>query len=193
MWLECLKVPLDWRDQSPPRLTRQILCDYDWRDKYYVTRVPCPTRLEYMALYSCRYKGIRLIKTWRRPSSLKQGKETCTFLMNLHGVGRSARPTSRWAPMVHHAFSWPRARHRKDTANDDLVQTCLYWQTLATRQLSLAVRTSWNGRQQKCRYRTSSELEDSVLEINHVTNVTTVLSETTASDRVSRCIGPIVW
>ena len=37
----------------------------------------------------------------------------------------------------------------------------------------------------KCRYRTSSELENSVLEINHVTNVTTVLSGTTASDRVS--------
>ena len=32
---------------------------------------------------------------------------------------------------------------------------------------------------------TSSELENSVLEINHVTNVTTVLSETTAWDRVS--------
>jgi len=33
-----------------------------------------------------------------------------------------------------------------------------------------------------------SELENSVLEINHVTNVTTVLqvNETTASDRVSR-------
>ena len=42
------------------------------------------------------------------------------------------------------------------------------------------------GRQQKCRYRTSSELENYVLEINYVTNVTTVLGETTASDRVSR-------
>ena len=29
-------------------------------------------------------------------------------------------------------------------------------------------------------------LENSVLEINHVTNVTTVLNETTSSDRVSR-------
>ena len=29
-------------------------------------------------------------------------------------------------------------------------------------------------------------MTNSVLEINHVTNVTTVLSETTASDRVSR-------
>ena len=42
------------------------------------------------------------------------------------------------------------------------------------------------GRQQKCRYRTSSKLENSVLEINHVTNVITVLDETAASDRVSR-------
>ena len=44
----------------------------------------------------------------------------------------------------------------------------------------------YKGRQEKCRYRTSSELEKSVLEINHVTNVTKVLNETTASDRVSR-------
>jgi len=33
---------------------------------------------------------------------------------------------------------------------------------------------------------TSPELENSLLEINHVTNVTTVLNETIASDRVSR-------
>ena len=48
--------------------------------------------------------------------------------------------------------------------------------------------TSSKGRQEKCCYRTSSELENSVLEINHVTNVTKVLNETTASDRVSRCL-----
>ena len=42
------------------------------------------------------------------------------------------------------------------------------------------------GVNKKCRYRTNSYLENTVLEINHVTNVTTVLSETTASDRVSR-------
>ena len=31
----------------------------------------------------------------RWPSSLERGKETCTFPMNLHEVGRSARPMSR--------------------------------------------------------------------------------------------------
>jgi len=36
---------------------------------------------------------------------------------------------------------------------------------------------SSKGRQQNCRYRTSSELENSILEINCVTNVTTVLGE----------------
>ena len=36
------------------------------------------------------------------------------------------------------------------------------------------------------RYRTSSELENSVLEINHVTNVTTVLNESAASGWGSR-------
>jgi len=40
--------------------------------------------------------------------------------------------------------------------------------------------------------KTSSELENSVLEINHVTNVTKVLNETTASDRVSRWVHRIV-
>jgi len=55
-----------------------------------------------------------------------------------------------------------------------------------TRQPSLAVPTSSKGRQEKRRHRTSSKLENSVLEINHVTNVNTVLGETTASDRVSR-------
>jgi len=40
----------------------------------------------------------------------------------------------------------------------------------------------------KSRYRTnrSSDMENTVLGIHHVTNVTTVLSETTVSDRVSR-------
>jgi len=38
----------------------------------------------------------------------------------------------------------------------------------------------------KCRYRISSELENTVQEINHVTNVTKVLNKTTASNRVSR-------
>ena len=42
----------------------------------------------------------------------------------------------------------------------------------------------------KCRYGTSFELANSVLEINHVTNVTKVLNETTASDRVSRSKTP---
>jgi len=40
--------------------------------------------------------------------------------------------------------------------------------------------------QQKYRYRTSSQLENSALEINNVTNVTTVLSEKRALDKVSR-------
>jgi len=57
-----------------------------------------------------------------------------------------------------------------------------------SRHLSLAVPTSKKDVHKKCRYRASSELENSVLEINHVTDVTTVqvLDETAASDRVSR-------
>ena len=54
------------------------------------------------------------------------------------------------------------------------------WQT--TRRLSITVK----GRQHKCRYKTSSELENSVLEIDHVTNVTTVLNETAESGWGSR-------
>jgi len=44
----------------------------------------------------------RLIK--RRPSSLNRGKDTCTFPMNLHGVGRSTRPTSNCAPKAHYSI-----------------------------------------------------------------------------------------
>ena len=40
----------------------------------------------------------------------------------------------------------------------------------------------------KIRYTASSELETSVLEIKHVTNVTKVLNETNASDRVSQLV-----
>ena len=55
-----------------------------------------------------------------------------------------------------------------------------------TQQPSVAVQPLKKDVKKKCRYRTSSELENSVLEINHVTNVIEVLNETTASDRVSR-------
>ena len=58
-----------------------------------------------------------------------------------------------------------------------------------TRQRSLAVQPL--KKDVKCRYRTSSELENSVLEINQVTNVTTVLNETTTSDRVSRLVAKV--
>jgi len=37
----------------------------------------------------------------RRPSSLNQGKGICTFPTNLHMVGCSTRPTSRWASKAH--------------------------------------------------------------------------------------------
>ena len=66
-----------------------------------------------------------------------------------------------------------------------MVQTCLYWANNATTFCRRP--TSQKGRQEN-RYRTSSELENSVLETNHVTNVTKVLNETTASDRVSRSL-----
>jgi len=46
------------------------------------------------------YQRICLITGW--PCSLKKGKETCTVPMNLHGFGKFARPTSRWAPKAHH-------------------------------------------------------------------------------------------
>ena len=55
-----------------------------------------------------------------------------------------------------------------------------------TRQPSVSVQPLKTDFKKKCRYRTSSKLENSVLKINHVTNATKVLNETTASDRVSR-------
>ena len=75
------------------------------------------------------------------------------------------------------------ARKSKDTANDRLVQTCLYQANNATTFFRHS--TSYEVCQEKYRYKTGSKLENSVLEINHVTNVATVLNETTTSDRVS--------
>ena len=67
-----------------------------------------------------------------------------------------------------------------------------------TQLLSIAVQTSKKDVNKSVFYRTSSELENSVLEINHVTNVTTVLNETAVSgwgscwghhsDSVLRCL-----
>ena len=37
----------------------------------------------------------------RRPSSPRNREGNVRFPTNLHGVGRSARPTSRWAPKAH--------------------------------------------------------------------------------------------
>ena len=60
-----------------------------------------------------------------------------------------------------------------------------------SRPLSLAIPTTKKDVHKICRYRANFELENSVLEINHVTNVTTVLDETAASDRVSRSIDQV--
>ena len=105
----------------------------------------------------------------------------CTVSMNLHGVGRSARPTSRWAPKAHRMMGKTQWRHCKRSCGTNVLVF-----DKQSRHLSLAVPTSKKDVHKTCRYRTSSELENSVLEINHVTNVTTVLDETAASDRVSR-------
>jgi hypothetical protein len=45
--------------------------------------------------------GMSEIPYQRWPSSLNRGLEMCTFPTNLHGVGCSARPTSRWASKAH--------------------------------------------------------------------------------------------
>ena len=65
---------------------------------------------------------------------------------------------------------------------------------IGTNMLVLAINATTFSRSPNLLKRTSTKMsllsefriEKSVLEINHVTNVTTVLSETTASDRVSR-------
>jgi len=61
----------------------------------------------------------------RRPSFLEQGEQTCRFPTNLHGVDCSARPTTRWALFQQRRTAWW-TRHSKDTANNHLLQTCLY-------------------------------------------------------------------
>jgi len=67
---------------------------------------------------------------WNKGSKRVQFQWICTGLVNSRGqrLGEHQRRTTGWA------------RHSKDTANDHLVQTCLYSQSM--RQLSLAVWTS---------------------------------------------------
>ena len=84
----------------------------------------------------------------------------------------------------------------QDTVNT--LRTIIWYKRLCigqtTRQPSAAVQPFKKDVKKNsittCRYRTSSEIENSVLEINHVTNVTKVLNKTTASDRVSRSPPP---
>jgi len=101
--------------------------------------------------------------------------------MNLHGVCNSARPTSRWTPKAHCMMGKTQWRHCERSFGTNVLVF-----DKQSQYLSLAVPTSKKDVHKKCRYRTSSELENSIQEINHVTNVTTVLDETAASDRVSR-------
>ena len=47
----------------------------------------------------------------RRPSSPRKREENVRFPTNLHGVRRSARPTSRWAPKAHRMMGRTQWRH----------------------------------------------------------------------------------
>jgi|AntRauMFilla1563_2_1112583.scaffolds.fasta_scaffold28299_1 hypothetical protein len=127
----------------------------------------------------CYLKRFRLIKDGHLPWN--EGRKRRTVSMNLHGVCRFARPTSRWAPQAHRMMGKTQWRHCERSFGSNVLVL-----GKQSRPLSLAVPTSLKDVNKTCRYRTSSELENSVLEINHVTNVTIVLDETAAWDRVSR-------
>ena len=64
---------------------------------------------------------------------------------------------------------FPKKQGREREISNESARACI---RQTTRQPSVAVQPL---KEDKFRYRTSSELENSVLEINHVTNVTTVL------------------
>ena len=59
----------------------------------------------------------QLSKIWampsyqKRPSSLRKREGNVRFPTNLHGVRRSARPTSRWAPKAHRVMGKTQWRH----------------------------------------------------------------------------------
>jgi len=112
-----------------------------------------------------------------------EGRKRRTVSLNLHGVCRSARPASRWALKAHRMMGKTQWRHCERSFGTNVLVL-----GKQSRHLSLAVPTSKKDVYKKCCYRTSSKLENSVLEINHVMNVTTVLDETVASDRVSRSL-----
>jgi len=63
----------------------------------------------------------------------EKDKETCTFPMNLHKVGRSARPTSRWSPKAHHVMGKTHKRHcERSFGTHELIRQI-------TRQIHLAL------------------------------------------------------
>jgi len=75
----------------------------------------------------------------------------------------------------------------KDTVRDHPWQTFLY--LIKHAALHLAPNLLCSSTRcflKKWRYRTPSKQENSVLQLNHVTDVTIVLNETAASDGVSR-------
>jgi len=126
---------------------------------------------------TCMFVNIQLIHLLKDGHLLwDEGRKRAQFQWICTGL---VAPRSQRLGDQHRRTAWW-ARHSKDTANDALVQMCLYYANNATsfsRRPNLLKRASTN-----CRY----EPENFVLEINHAKNVTTVFSEMTASDGVSR-------
>jgi len=63
-----------------------------------ITFCPAPIKLSWTVCRPLRSDSV-LSKTAIFPK--KEGRKRDIFLTNLHGVRRSARPTSRWAPKAH--------------------------------------------------------------------------------------------
>jgi len=79
----------------------------------------CPPLFESNRATHCNILAIPSYQ--RRPSSLGQRNETCMIPMHPHGVDRSSRPTSRWAPKAHQMMAKKQQKRRGRTCGANVI------------------------------------------------------------------------
>ena len=93
-WLE-MTTSSDWSSVLLPMAVNHLQMSWDNYERCW--------------LVFCALGGSVIFKDSHLPWN--ERRKTCAVPMNLHGVGRSARPTSKWAPKAHHAIGKTRKGH----------------------------------------------------------------------------------
>ena len=105
----------DWTDPRQPSLQKESAHTHTHTHTHshththihthIYTQTPTPTPMTSTHKHGSSAEGNQkqtaIPSYQRRPSSPRKREENVRFPTNLHGVRRSARPTSRWAPKAH--------------------------------------------------------------------------------------------